>query len=570
MYRMIKDHWIAIVLAVVLGLMTGLPQIVAIERLGSDFQGIYPTNNDDELYYLARTQEVLDGHTFVAQPYLWEGKERLPLQFWVPDVLLAAIAKTLGTTPQKTFIVLDFILPAIEFLLVYAIALLLSRNAGFAIAAAILLHFGMHFSLFNRPNSPQLNFIFLLMFVLASIFWVRKPNRKLTLAFGGTLGLLFHVYAYYWTYAIVAMGLALVAFIFQKDRVRSKELIVALGVAFLIGLPYFVQLYYSFGYEFYHETVARVGMIRTHMPSGISIVVLAGIYGAMLIALRFMRKIDWNPETILVSALVFASPIVTNQHLVTGENLEFSSHYRWLASFVSVFGCAYLLGIASRSFRMSETVWRLGIVAMGAVIGWSFFVAGATAYAQSFMRPDEADAQRYAPVLAWFREHAERDAVIYAPEELSRLIPAYTSQNVFYAREANLHYLSDDEVRDRFLISRYFDPPLTEKDIPDIERSVWGTYYINRWQHAQQLDKPLRFFGLSASMPERFPRELISALLEEDKEYKLRIFGDLLAPYRVDYIVRDTKRGSGWQRGIPSNLHQVAEIGDGFVIYRAR
>jgi hypothetical protein len=555
--------------AVLLGVMTGLPQIIAIERIGSQFQGIYPTNNDDELYYLARAREVIDGHRLVAQPYLWEGKERLPLQFWVPDNLLAFLSRMMGSTNMDTFIMLDVFLPATLFLLTYAIGFMLSRSVWLALSGAIFLHFYLYFQLFNRPNSPQINFLFFLFFVMSAIRWVRSPSRLTAIILGISFGLLFHVYTYYWTYAVVAFVLAGIGYLFYRDYGHARSILQASGVAAIVAIPYFIQLFHSFNYEFYQETINRVGMIETHMPSGMYIVILASIYATVLLMAKLFGKITWSPETILVSALVFAAPIVTNQHIITGENLEFSSHYRWLASFVTVFGITHLISSVMRTTVIS-TPWQLGFrMFVGAIIGWSVLSAGTIAFAQSAMRQDEIDAQRYAPVLAWLREHAKADEVVFAREELSRLIPAYTSQNVFYAREANLHYMSNAEVRERFLVRNYFDPPLAREDIFDIERSVWGTYYINRWQHAQQSNKILGVFGLPKKEVARLPDEEVERLLNDDQKLKQKDFRDIIARYRVDYLVWDTPSDPEWAVDSRApGLVLVALVGEGFRIYR--
>lgn len=554
-------------LALLLGCAIALPQLIAIERLGKNFQGIYPTNNDDELYYFARVRDVIDGHPTVAQPYLWEGKDRLPLQFWLPDYVVAQFVSASGFGLHQVFIFMDFILPAVVCILTYAIAFVLSASRLTALVTAILLCFGMHFALLNRPISPQLNLIFFLGFILASLHWSRAPSLRSSIILGIAFGLLFHVYAYYWTYAVVALALACLGYLFLRELLRVKQLLVISAIAAVIALPYIFQLLQSFGYEFYSETVARVGMIETRMPSGVYIVGLAAVYTIFLAALLMRKRITLTPETILVSALVFAAPIVTNQHLLTGQNLEFSSHYRWLASFVSVFGFVHLLTVSGVVNGRGSR--RFVTLSVGALVGYSLMSAGATAFAQTFMRQDEIGMQRYAPLLVWLQEHAQPDDVVFADEELSRIIPVYTSQNVLYVREANLHYMHDREVEERFLAQNYFEAPLTREDIPRIERAVWGTYYINRWQHAQQLNKLSRMFGFSGQYPERFPQDRVDALIEHDLMIKKQSFRSVLAPYRVNYVVWDTKKYPNWAIDDQMKREEfLAEVGDGFRVYR--
>lgn len=64
MYKIIKEHYLAFVLALFIGVITLVPQLLAIKNLGDRWQGVYPIVNDDEVYYLARGQEIVDGYYF--------------------------------------------------------------------------------------------------------------------------------------------------------------------------------------------------------------------------------------------------------------------------------------------------------------------------------------------------------------------------------------------------------------------------------------------------------------------------------------------------------------------------
>ncbi len=565
----LRLHWLAACFAVLLGIMTGLPQVIAIARLGGGFHGIYPTNNDDELYYLARGQDVIDGHDTVAQPYLFEGKDRLPLQFWVPDYVIARTSLFLNIPLHHMFTAMDFLLPPVVFLLTYAIGFALSNNRTLSLGSASILHFAIYFTLFNRPISPQLNFIFFLAFLLAILAWERSSTIRRTIIGGVLFGTLFHIYTYYWTYVTVFIALCSSMLIVRQEWNRMKRMMGIILICAVVSIPYFVQLYLSFGYEFYGETVRRVGMIWTHTPSGIYIITLAVSFLLFLALLLCKGRVSLGMRTWFIVLMVIAAPIVANQHVITGQNLEFSSHYSVVATFVFAFGLLYLLPPMFERISPSRRATMLAI-GSGVLIGWSLVFAGSVAYAQSFMRADEVAEQRYGETLSWLREHTITDEVVFANAQLSELIPVYTQDNVFFAREANLHYMSDNEVQQRVLISDYFSPTITQKSLIDEERSIWGTYYIDQYAHELQMNKLRHLLGIKEKVVKRYPENEIKSLVDEGNRIKSVEFRDVLSPYRVDYVVWDTASDPEWDvpHKVPGLIVVHKDLEHGILIYK--
>lgn len=178
--------------------------------------------------------------------------------------------------------------------------------------------------------------------------------------------------------------------------------------------------------------------------------------------------------------------------------------------------------------------------------------------------------QRYGELMTWFTRTIQTDEVVFANRTISSLLPAYTPANVFYAREANLHYMSDAEVEARYLVNTYFDPPLSRERILADERAIWGTYYINRFQHNAQGNKLRRALGLSERVVERYPEKEISELIEKSGRLKNLPFRDVIALYRVDYIVWDKKADPRWR--VEDHVPSAQKIVDGgdFAIYDMR
>lgn len=564
----ISRHSAAIFFAVLLGVMTGLPQLLAVSSMGPEFQGIYPVENNDELYYLARGQEVVDGHGTIGQPYLFEGKDAPSPQFWLAEFLIGKAAATLGVSIHTMFTALDFVLPAIAFLLSYLLALSFVSRPSLALLFAAAFHFGIYFEEFNRPVSPQFNFIVLQLFLLAALRWIEKTSRMNTILLGATFGLLFSVYAYYAIYAALFFVAATLITILRRDTLRFRGLVQAGSIAFVLALPYVFQLLAGLGTGLYAETMQRLGMIETHFPSGVFIVSLAGAAFLALCAAFYFRITTMTSRTIMLGVAVAVVPVATNLHVVTGSNLEFSSHYDILAVFTALLLVVYLAEFVLRKYWPEEVQKKIAIALLLVFSAWSFVSAGNIAIAQSTASPELFSAQRYGPLFRWATGNTERDAVFFANKQISSLLPSYTHVNVYYAREANMHYASDDEVERRYVASEYFSSHVDGETIRDNERLIWGTYYTNRRQHAAQVNKLLNALGLDVHEVEQLPETEIVRILADIKRQHERDFREVLGPYRADYIIWDRREDPTWEPEIQVlGLTKLFDEND-IVVYR--
>ena len=190
--NLLKKHYLIVIVAFSVGLATLAPQIIAISGV-SNFQGIYKPFNIDEFYYMARAKDVADGHYFLSNPYLYEYKNGLPMQFWLPDFILAEPLSLLDIDIYPGYMIYDFILPAILTLLSYIILFLLTKNIHLSLIGAIFLHLGLFLSDFNRAPSPQLIFIFWQLTLIAWLVYLDKKSTRRAILVGLCLGLLFHI-----------------------------------------------------------------------------------------------------------------------------------------------------------------------------------------------------------------------------------------------------------------------------------------------------------------------------------------------------------------------------------------
>ena len=89
----LKNNWLPLAFAVLVGSIIVFPQIFLTIQLGNDYQGINFTQTDSENYYIARIREAYDGHLKIANAEFYEYKDLPYLQPALPEIILASLAK---------------------------------------------------------------------------------------------------------------------------------------------------------------------------------------------------------------------------------------------------------------------------------------------------------------------------------------------------------------------------------------------------------------------------------------------------------------------------------------------
>ncbi|MEK7507183.1 MAG: glycosyltransferase [Patescibacteria group bacterium] len=526
----LKAHWLAFIFAALFGLMIISPQLYHQWTLGPVWQGINRQMADDSLFYLARIREVIDGHPTLNNAYLAEYKSGWPRQIFLAEYLLAQPLKLFGLTVARGQLIYNFILPFLVFLLTYLALYLICSSRFLGLIGASFLFYGLFLFVFFRPVSPQFNFLFwLVQFILVWLV-VKKSAWPWILPLSIiNLGLLFYIYPYYWTFYLILFALLFWTY-FWLDRHLSWRLFKISTGGLLLGSFYFYYTYLVSHLPGFEETLTRVQLVYTRFPSGIRVVAWAGVLFALILAAWRWRLVSMDAQTKFFAAGALAVIVSVNQHLLTGRNFEFSSHYYPLTVFLSVFGLVYLL--CKVKGRLGKLVKLLLLLAILFPIGSSFNRYFKTAYA--FDR--SAQDQSYAPVLDWLNRNTEPDSVVYAGETLSQLIPVYTANNVFYSRYANLFLLTDAEIYERFIINNYFEK-FDRQFILANDRAIFGVRYVDRYGHAVQGNKLRKLLGLKPEPEIYLPAAAIDQFLTLAAKLQSQPFSILTKKYQIDYFV---------------------------------
>lgn len=535
-----KKHYLVFVLAFLLSLFTFGPQLWAINSIGDNFSGIYPVKSGDELYYAARAHEVVDGHIYISNPYLYEYKSGEPVQFWVSDYILTKPLSLFGLDVYQIYFLHDFVLTFILALLVYFVFFKLTGNKVLSLASVFFINLALFFNLFSRAPSPQFNFIFFLLLTWLLIALNRHQKKKYFIWASIIFGFLFHIYTYYWTFYVVWLVIFLLLNkIHNKKFNLSPYVYMTLG-AFVIAIPYFVSLFKNMQLSYYDESIYRLGMIDTHFPSGLKIVVLAGI---VLLFFFWAYKKKWltiNSSNIFLFSGVLAAIVSVNQHIITGKNLEFSSHYLLPSIFVICLAFAYIL---NKSPFVRKKYFYVLIFALIVFVGYQPVVQEIKSSAT--FKPEQVEWQKYGQAFRWLDQNTPKDSVVFANENVTVLLPTYTHNNVFYNRHANIHFMPDEEVYDRFLIHNYWNK-IDEDFLYDEQTSIWGVHYIDTFGHLNSRNSILSKLGFDIDTPPIIPEDKIEEMLKLSKELKSKSFEENISKYKVDYLLLDKSVDQNW------------------------
>lgn len=578
----LRTHWPAVLLALLAGLVLVMPALVAKVRFGIDFGSPANIRINDESLYFARIRDVIDGYPTIGNPYLFEHKAKPPSPIFLGEFLVAlpiiAVQHLAGLT-QPSVVAFgafyDFLLPALLTLLTYACLFAVTRRRWVSVCAAAYLFLGLPSNDFGRVVSPQFNFLFwlslflLLYLVFAGEGSARRRNVLSALA-AVNFGLLFYLYTYYWTFYLAFLGIFAVWHFIRREHAEGKRALAIAGGGLVVAIPYLLLMLRAWRLPEYAETLRRIGMIDSHFPSGIAIVAMSGLLLAAAAFLIRRGVVALDGKTIFLASGVAAALASVNQHVITGKNLEFSSHYFLLSVFWCMFAAAYLLAAVwanEARFRAALAVVVVAVVAFTIALKAPDTVT-------SWFAPPSAEAlarERALPVLEWLNTHAAKNDVVYAPGTLSALIPIYTAENVYFAGPAHLSFMSDAEVLDRFVLTNYFRAArdFSVEFARENLQAVFGVYSLDTVGHLAQENRLRAFLGLAPKPIPPLADAEVERILQRARELRSGNFEKELRHYRVDYAVWDRVAEPSAPFGKLSFLKPAAALSD-FTIYRVR
>lgn len=469
----IKSHYPAFILAVVVGLITVGPFLLQIASLGSAYKGIIYSDSGDDYTYLARIQEVIDGHPLASSPYFFEYKNLPPVMLPFGEYFYAWPALIFHLRGSSLLIIAKFLFPAILFCLIYFLINRLTVNPERlsnkinAIAAGLFVLLGQDLwnpmgwarllggqasfpSIWARPVNPITGAILLFVFlhILLSIY--RKGNRWLFVPAGAVLAFM-TAYFFSWGIALSITGTLFLILLFKKEYATSLKAFGLIGLAFVLSSPYWYFLLKANGDA---ANLSRNGMFFGHAPIFNKFVV-----AGLLIFLAFFM-VEWyrNRKSgqplkdwwLFNLAIIVGSFLVYNEQVITGRTVWPAHFIQYSIPLVIVIASCLLYNQVKARF---PRLWILivSLILVGAL-------ADGAAQAMNYKRDlnDLRQIQNDFAIFDWFDKNAAKDCVIFtADESLQFLLPAYTKCND-YLSGWNFSGVSKERIYSNYLASLKF------------------------------------------------------------------------------------------------------------------
>lgn len=542
-----KEHAPALLFGLVVAIMVVSPHIRVWQATGPEnFEGIYPSFSDDEVAYQARVKEVLEGDFAISNPYL---KEHMDDPFIMPPVaewFVAALAYIIGTSAAFVTSAGDFFLTLVNFLLVYALLLVVTRNNKTLALLYTTVFFGLSLATFGRPISPQINAIpfFIGLIYIAKLYYHDEEDKKRNNLMAGLFtGITVFLYPYFFTTILAVYGLLMFGRAITERTLRIiKEHVAWYLVTFLPFAALFVFFQVrAAGDVFYSESLIRYGLMHTHLPGSFTNVALGVLTCALVVlAFRFLSR-----QELLFAASWSLSIIALNwQNVITGKSLQFASHYRPTL----VLAVIVVLTVLHVALLRSGAEGRARVMRVGVVFGMCALLLITAVVRKDeyihmadmpYTKAELEEIQAADEVFDWLNTNTSRDSVVYAlGETYSELLPVYTHNKVYFDFYANFYPVSHSEIEERWLIQQLFDPTIGTSTIVNRQREYAGNRFIDTYASGESRKKILSMLTRSAYVPgEMIPEEYVEYMYGRWLDISAQPVTEALQTYNIDYIL---------------------------------
>lgn len=452
---LIKTHALGIILALLTGLISVMPNLVFINS--DEYKGLPIMATDAESLYLSRINGVYKDCVFICNPYIKEYKDAHPyFNSSLSEVILAAPGIITNTPVLTLKVFYEFFLLSVLSLLTYSLVFRLTKNIWLSIFGASFITLGQNllntvslinfpvildllkmktdytqFLIFSRPVNPQFSSIYFFIYLHVLLSAVTKKNFKWFFFLALTYGFSFYVYFYVYAFVTVIQGVWLGIFALKKEwRILSFFALVTL-VGIVIGFHRFVQVFQLFKHPYY-SSIPSESFVRTHIPDLSILGVMLFVSFAALAFLYFKKFKTFSVPAYFIGVLVFACFITRNSHVLSGFILQYFhfDDYMFAPVFV-IFICFIIYSFVDQT---SLKKYFLVVILASLIPVYNASLIQYKSY-QHWI-PYTLSAQKYIPVLEWIKNTLPNDSVISAPEIITSLIPVYTKNYVLWAFNA--------------------------------------------------------------------------------------------------------------------------------------
>lgn len=544
----------AVIFAIGVGIFSGIPQYLAREALGSDYQGVPYLFQDAEAVYLTRIQEFKDGHGDVTSPFLYEYKVGKSVMPPTGEYIYWLLSKITGTSIISVLVVSKYVFPAALFLLVYVFVLLLIKEGEgrrlLALAAATWITLGYeladvntalsifngsytstYLSIWSRAVNPITGALLLFGFLISLLLLLREKYKATV----PTILLLSVMTGYIFSFGIAFASLTIfiiVSLIFREYKKAVILFLILIG-ALLINLPHLLTFSTNEG------EALKSGLLLTHTPllssilMGVILILVAGLFSDYV----KKRPFSLDSPQVFLFIVLLAGFAAMNQQVITGKTV-WPHHFVQYTIPLSMIAALVAFYVYIRPLIVSW--WRL---VLWGVIGISFMFALVSLPTYKNRLPEYKKVNDYAQMFEWLEKNDGPCVVLPVGEieQINSYITALTHCDVYFT-----HYTFIGIPRERIihneLVNMKFQniPP---EDVAEYLRDNEGrvrAVLFRDW-------RDLFHHSSDAWLISTGDRDEIDSWIEGQiqemalayKDFYRSDFRTELLKYRIDYVLHD-------------------------------
>ncbi len=557
MIRILRDR--ILLITVFVTVLLSLVPLVQYPSSGSSFEGfVYGRYMD--YYYTSVAREVYDGYPLLGNPFFYEHRESIAPAMILPFQIYA-LPLFAGFSLAATSI-FNFSLWSVIFVAaLYLILRRLTIPSIWAAVGSVFVYLIMYGQLIRVVSMEMVHPVFLL-FILLFFYWWDKPGKYRDTILSLVIAFSIYIYPYllhviFW-FLIIVFGQLL----YVRDSERTRRALMVGLITTALCIPFLVITWIQVNNPYYVESLLRIGLGYTHIPSGEVVRGAMRIFPMIALALLswvwiFRKKnLSSAPHLFHLLILGIAIWISSTENVITGLDLETASHVeRFVMLWFSIMSVValYFLYSARRDIAFMSSGKKITLGLLAALV----FLLAIPYVKKIDPAIRDADANRLKaqkatavlPALRWLDASAKGAVVWTNPEtDLNAHVSVLTTQYTLFGT-GHLHLMPTRDVEDRYLIAH----SAGEVTLESITADVWDHSGVgaaidtpNTLNRSVKLCRLLRlhYFGREcgnltnarilyaenyAAMYNRFTNEIRPHLAEQLKKY------------HVDYVIRDTQ-----------------------------
>ena len=551
MKQFFREHWLGLVLSIVIGILIALPPIWF--RFSADYRGFPMLKNNTEAHYMAQVQEVYDGYHGLGNNLYADLKDSPYLFPLLPPNIIWGIGQILFLDTIQVIVVTRFLFSVLLAFTIYLFALKLTANKLVALVSApfVMLAYGLvdpmaiiswiktgafpsehQFLHYGRPINPSISSLFFFGYLL--FFWqfLYEPAKTKVNGTLATLllGLSFYVYLFTWTFILTLNGFFFLIFLCKKDWVKVKKIMLVSVGGVLIGSVYWINYWQAAHHSWYEESATRFGFVPSRALN------ISRLVFGVLVAFAVTYKILDQRVREFFLAFFPTAIFVVNEQLITGYYI-FNHHYHWNYNtpLVIILITIIIFALCQKFIKNKFIAPSIAMLLILGCLG-----AGVTEQKISYSAavPSTIAEQRYASVFNWLKSETKKDETVLAAYEMTDYIPALTHNNVFYSSSGVYTLFPTERLENQYVAYHYLEgiPKKGYREYLE-ERRVEVSYFLFAYTYRFQEENCLTCF----------PNHFLGDLDAKYQNLTDKNFLEFLKQYPLDYIIWDKTKNPNWR-----------------------